>query len=233
MADPFLLRALNAAFFRASGGLKRPPMFDIDRTYPALRLLDRHAAEIRAELLPVLADRQRLPKYHEIDRIQADISDAGPKESAWRVFVLKWPAGGVEANRARCPRTAALLDEVPGVVSAFFSVLEPGKSVPAHDGPYLGYLRYHLALKVPASNPPKIRIKDHWHTWVEGQSILFDDSWNHEVVNRSDEVRVVLIVDVLRPMPWLYRLINWVALRALGPISDEARLAAANIRKYS
>ena len=230
MAEPFLLRLLNAAFFRASRGTQRPAMFDIDATFPALRLLDRHCEEIRGELEPLLSERYKLPRYHEIDRIQADISGDAP--GAWRVFMLKWPAGGVEANRNRCPRTAALLDQIPNVASAFFSILEPGKSVPAHDGPYLGLLRYHLALKVPSINPPSIRIKDLVHTWVEGHSILFDDSWNHEVFNRADEVRVVLIVDVLRPMAWPHHLLNWGVLRLLGPISDEARAAAANIRKY-
>jgi aspartyl/asparaginyl beta-hydroxylase (cupin superfamily) len=232
MADPFLLRALNSAFRRAAGGNARPPMFDIDATYPALRVLDRHKDEIRDEMLPLLAERHRLPKYHDVDRNQAAISAEAANGQAWRVFVLKWLAGGAEANRARCPRTAKLLDQVPGVISAFFSVLEPGKSVPAHDGPYLGYLRYHLALKVPAQNPPSIRIKDRVHTWVEGHSILFDDSWNHEVHNVSDDTRVVLIVDVFRPMSWHLHLLNWVALRLLGPLSDEARMAAANIRKY-
>ncbi|MBI5716935.1 MAG: aspartyl/asparaginyl beta-hydroxylase domain-containing protein [Burkholderiales bacterium] len=228
-----LLRTLNYAFFLEAGGEQRPAFFDIDATYPALRLLDRHRDEIRRELEPLLAERGRIPQYHEVDRTQADISGQGAADKAWRVFMLKWVAGGVAANRARCPRTAALLDGVPGVISAFFSILEPGKCVPAHDGPYLGYLRYHLALKVPAENPPSIRIKDTTHTWVDGGSILFDDSWNHEVYNGASEMRVVLIVDVPRPMRWPYRLANWAALRLLGPLSDEARLAAKNIRKYA
>ena len=208
-------------------------MFDIDATYPSLRLLDQNKDQVREEMLPLLDDRARLPRYHDVDRVQAYIAAETNQGQAWRVFMLKWIAGGVEANRARCPRTSALLDKVPGVISAFFSVLEAGKSVPAHDGPYLGYLRYHLALKVPARNPPSIRIKDRWHTWVEGGSILFDDSWNHEVQNLSDDIRVVLIVDVLRPMRWYLHLLNWAALRVLGPLSDEARQAAANIRKFS
>jgi hypothetical protein len=33
--------------------------------------------------------------------------------------------------------------------AAFFSILDAGKSAPAHDGPYCGYLRYHLGLIVP------------------------------------------------------------------------------------
>jgi aspartyl/asparaginyl beta-hydroxylase (cupin superfamily) len=232
MANAYLLRTLNSAFRREAGGDARPPFFDIDATFPELRLLDRHVNEIRAELEPLLVERGRMPKYHEVDGNQADISAETATGQAWRVFMLKWMAGGDEANRARCPRTAALIDELPGVVSAFFSVLEPGKSVPAHDGPYLGYLRYHLALKVPTDKPPSIRIKDRVHTWVEGGSILFDDSWNHEVYNESSQVRVVLIVDVLRPMRWPFHFANWLALRVLGPLSDEVRATAANIRKY-
>jgi aspartyl/asparaginyl beta-hydroxylase (cupin superfamily) len=46
-----------------------------------------------------------------------------------------------------------------------------------------------------------MRVKDRYHTWREGESLLFDDSWNHEVVNESDGIRVILIVDILRPMP--------------------------------
>jgi Aspartyl/Asparaginyl beta-hydroxylase len=63
-----------------------------------------------------------------------------------------------EKNRARCPATCAALAKVPGVLQAFFSVLEPGKSVPLHDVPYLGDLRYHLGLRVPSEDPPQIRV---------------------------------------------------------------------------
>jgi aspartyl/asparaginyl beta-hydroxylase (cupin superfamily) len=57
-----------------------------------------------------------------------------------------------------------------------------------------------LALRVPKNNPPKMRVKDEFYLWEEGKSIVFDDSLEHEVYNKSDETRVVLIVDFLRPM---------------------------------
>jgi hypothetical protein len=38
--------------------------------------------------------------------------------------------------------------------------------------------------------------------------VLFDDSWNHEVVNESTGERIVLIVDVLRPMPLPQTIVN-------------------------
>ena len=82
------------------------------------------------------------------------------------------------------------------------------KSVPAHCGRHYYYLRYHTAFYVPKKDPPSIRIKDQHYTWIEGESVLFDDSWDHEVKNDSDEIRVVLIVDVLRPMPFAFSFVN-------------------------
>ena len=47
-----------------------------------------------------------------------------------------------------------LVAGIPNLFQAFFSILEPGKSIPAHEGPYCGYLRYHLGLIVPEESPP-------------------------------------------------------------------------------
>jgi aspartate beta-hydroxylase/beta-hydroxylase len=80
--------------------------------------------------------------------------------------------------------------------------------VPAHWGPYRGYIRYHLGLIVPDHDPPTLRVRDQYHTWQEGKSILFDDSWEHEVTNTSTSDRVVLIVDIRRPMSLPLRSLN-------------------------
>ena len=228
-----LIGALNRMFAREAGGAQRPPFFDIDKTYPALRLLDRNQAVIRQELDGVLGTKEKIPRYHEVSKSETYISGTVDPDKSWRVFMLLWVAGGVGANQARCPQTTALLRQVPGVLQAFFSILDAGKSIPAHDGPYVGYLRYHLALKVPNANPPSMRVKDKVHTWAEGHSILFDDSWNHEVTNKSNEVRVVLIVDVLRPMGWKNHAINWLVTRVLARYSEEAREAKANLARFS
>ena len=107
---------------------------------------------------------------------------------------------------------------MPGVLQAFFSVLEPGKSIPLHDGPYIGYLRYHLGVHVPKEDPPMIRVADHPYVWKDGESVLLDDSWPHEVINHSREPRVVLIVDLPRPLPLVPRLVNAALLWGLaGP----------------
>ncbi len=195
-------------FYHLAGGKKRPVTFDIDKTSPALRALDTNWEIIRDEVLGILPEKDKIPGYHELDRGQGRIARPTATGASWKVFMLEAMGVKPEENRQKCPRTAELLDGIPNLYAAFFSILDPGKSIPAHDGPYCGYLRYHLGLIVPENNPPTMRVKDRYHTWRPGESLLFDDSFNHEVVNKSDGVRVILIVDVLRPMPFFAQFLN-------------------------
>lgn len=227
------LRLLNRVYRRAVKGDSRPAFYDIDETCPALRSLDQNYAIIREEMEAVLAEPARIPHYHQISPKETYISGTVDPDKAWRVFMLVTAAGIPRTNQARCPRTTALIQQIPGVIDAFFSILEPGKSIPAHCGDYMGYLRYHLGLRVPQHNPPSIRVKDQHHTWVEGQSVVFDDSWEHEVYNKSDAPRVVLIVDFFRPMPWPAHALNWFAVRKLSRYSEEAKQAMDQIEKYA
>jgi aspartyl/asparaginyl beta-hydroxylase (cupin superfamily) len=196
-----LLDGVNGVFDLYTGGKRRPVFFNVETTCPPLRELDQDWPAIREELLALLSEKASIPRYHDVDRMQYGISGRVDPEKDWKVFYLYAMGEKPAANRARCPRTSELLDHVPGLFQAFFSILDGGKSVPAHCGPYRGYLRYHLGLVVPEKDPPSIRIKDQHYTWQEGQSILFDDSWEHEVFNQSQSDRVVLIVDIRRPMP--------------------------------
>ena len=174
-----------------------------------------HQAEIKEELEAILPAKPSMPRYHEVDFTQFSVSGKFDRDKDWKVFMLYAMGERPAANRSLCPRTCALLDEVPDLFQAFFSILDGGKSIPRHTGPYRGYLRYHLALKVPTKNPPSLRVKDQWYVWQEGKAILFDDSLHHEVVNKADDMRVVLIVDVLRPMPRVAHFVNRLMTRVV------------------
>jgi aspartyl/asparaginyl beta-hydroxylase (cupin superfamily) len=206
-----LLIPLNKFYDLHVGGARRPVFYDIAATRPELLELDRHYPVIREELLGILPDKRAIPRYHELDEMQYNISARVDPEKDWKVYPLDIMGVRPPAFCARCPRTTALLDGIPGLFEAFFSILEGGKSIPAHEGPYRGYLRYHLGLVVPETDPPSIRLKDQVYTWKEGQSVLFDDSWEHEVYNRSGGDRVVLIVDIRRPMPQPFDAVNRLA----------------------
>lgn len=224
---------LNGRYRKSAGGDNRPAFYDIDKTYPSLRILDKNYDVIRDEMEAVLAYKARIPRYHDIGAAETYISGTVDPDKDWKVFMLQCIMGAPKTNQAKCPRTTALIQQIPNVYQAFFSILDPGKSIPAHNGRYLGYLRYHLGLRVPKNNPPSMRVKDQIHTWEERRSILFDDSLNHEVYNKSDDLRVVLIVDVLRPMPLHLHAANWLFTRVLCRQSEEGKQALALIEKYS
>ena len=83
--------------------------------------------------------------------------------------------------------------------------------------PYKGVLRYHLGIIVPKdAEACRIRVGDDFRHWQEGKSLIFDDTFNHEVWNDTDETRVVLFVDVLRPLPEPYATINRWIVKAIG-----------------
>lgn len=171
--------------------------------FPWAKELEAHTEEIRAELLELLHG-QRLPSLVDVLPGEEEIGD-----DLWKVFLFRVWGKDVEENRRLCPRTSELLDDVPEMTTAFFSILEPGKHVPPHRGPFRGVLRYHLGLLIPP--PPdscRIRVGTEIRTWQEGESLIFDDTIEHEVWNDSDQPRVVLFLDIKRRLPLPIRWIN-------------------------
>jgi aspartyl/asparaginyl beta-hydroxylase (cupin superfamily) len=199
--------------YKCAGGENRQVFYDIEKTAPALRNLEKNYSIIKNEVERLLESKRNLPSYHDLDPKQFAISAGGNKK--WKVFLLYAMGAKPKANRALCPQTSALLDKIPNLFEAFFSILEAGKSVPAHNNSYCGMLRYHLGLIVPSENPPRIRIKDQFYTWREGESVLFDDCWEHEVFNESKGDRVVLLVDVLRPLPLPVHILNLLFVKGM------------------
>jgi aspartyl/asparaginyl beta-hydroxylase (cupin superfamily) len=195
----FLKNLANGYLGRYVDPPRRPTFFDIKSFYPELDVVTQAYPVIRREFEALIAEAPELPQYHEIDATERSISATTPKR--WTVFMLEILGHKPEANRARCPETCRVLAQVPNLIEAFFSILEPGKSIPEHEGPYLGYLRYHLGLRVPKDDPPKLIVNRQDYVWKEGEAVLFDDSWPHSVVNHAKEMRAVLIVDVRRPLP--------------------------------
>ena len=89
-------------------------------------------------------------------------------------------------NRARCPRTCAVLDKVPRPYEhSFFSAVAPGTHIAKHNGPTNKKLRCHLPLVVPRGGECTMRVGDVVIPFVEGKCFVFDDSFEHEVWNHT------------------------------------------------
>jgi beta-hydroxylase len=118
----------------------------------------------------------------------------------WRSFFL-WGYGyRIEENIARCPRTVAAVAKIPNLNSAFFSILAPGTHIPAHRGVTKGLITCHLGLIVPRDGDVRMRVDDRIVRWAEGETLVFDDTYDHEVWNDTENTRVVLLIQFRRPL---------------------------------
>lgn len=188
------------------------PFFDAEK-FPWAREVEAAYPEIKRELLAVLAEPEAIPEFKNVSEEQERIS----KGRAWRTFIFQIYGHQYEANCARCPNTVAALQKIPGLKTAMFSIFEPGTHLSPHRGPFKGVLRYHLALKVP-KDPMScgITVGGETRHWEEGKSLVFDDTFEHEAWNRSDETRVVLFVDFLRELPFPVSSLNQGMISLIG-----------------
>ena len=111
-------------------------------------------------------------------------------------------------NMKLCPTLSSLLPD--DVSTAFFSILEPGKTIPSHYGPFKGILRYHLGLIVPKGC--FISVDSQIYEWKEGEGVLFDETYKHFVKNDTNYYRVILFLDIRRPLtfPMVNNFIMWL-----------------------
>jgi len=169
--------------------------------------------DVREELEQVLAGQQPVPSFESVSEEQARIV----QPERWRTFFFYAYGHRVEAGCMRCPKTAALLDSIPGMSTAMFSILTPGTRITPHRGPFKGVLRYHLGLVVPP-DPERcaIRVAEETRSWQEGRGLVFDDTNEHEAWNETDEVRVVLFVDFLRELRFPLSALNRGMIRLIG-----------------
>jgi aspartyl/asparaginyl beta-hydroxylase (cupin superfamily) len=70
--------------------------------------------------------------------------------------------------------------------------------IPSHRGSVNGRLIVHLPLIVP-ENCGYLRVGEDQRSWEEGKLLIFDDTFDHEARNDSDQTRVVLIFDIWNP----------------------------------
>lgn len=191
-----LLRGTLMDFLAAQSRIPDAPVFDND-LFPWAEGVRGQWQTLRAELDRLLEQRNALPSFQEISPDQARIST----DDQWKTFWLHAFGERMEFGRELCPATSAVLDQIPGLSNAFFSILGPGKHIPRHRGVTKGLVRCHIGLRVPDSPEPcLIQVDDMDCHWQEGGMFFFDDTYPHEVWNETEGERAVLLFDIERPM---------------------------------
>jgi len=196
---------------------------DYHQQYPKLRLLEEGYPLIRQECEKLLGIKDKIT---DIKVLGGNYTTGGIHVIKWKSFMLK-SGKFIPENTKMCPQTTAILRKIPGVYTAFFSILDPHQYVTPHWGYYKGFLRYHLGVIIPNNNEDHacyLRVNGNrsdnqkrdraliengqkYH-WKNGEGVVFDDTYLHDAENGSGEVRVVLWVDIRRKMPLPFDLIN-------------------------
>jgi aspartate beta-hydroxylase len=172
--------------------------------FPWHDALEAAVDDVREELQSVLAEQSLeaflgAPPPGE----QAMLQSSGTQPAAWDAYFFYRHGQRYDAHAAACPRTAALLDHLPltrirdHAPETLFSVLSPGTHILPHTGVTNVRLVTHLPLIVPSDCA--LRVGGVMHVWQEGRCVTFDDTFEHEAWNRSNETRVVLILDSWNP----------------------------------
>jgi aspartate beta-hydroxylase len=199
--------------------IKGPPILDADEYFPEAALFAAAWQDIRDETVPLVARLHSVPRFHEIMREQEAISINDNRD--WRIFVLKGYGISSAKNMEACPRLAAIVNAVPSVLSASISFMAPHKHIPSHRGPFRGVIRYYLGLSIPLREDGRaaavLKVDGTEYRVKDGEWLLWDDTYPHEVLNNSDSVRSVLVLDVWRrDMPLDMKLFSKLLIGLVG-----------------
>lgn len=163
------------------------------RQFPFVKFLEDHYRTIRSEIDAIMdpAARGFRPVKEE------DLVGSG----SWEELVFYEGGQRFEKACRLLPATSRIVSSIPEIVNGPGAVglswLRPGTHIRPHCGPTNAVLRGHLGIKVPPDC--SMRVRDETVIWEEGKCVVFDHSYEHEVWNRSNESRVVLLFDMFHP----------------------------------
>lgn len=168
--------------------------------------LEEATAGIRREASALLADGARFEPFLGKSAPGAGssyLAGSGDSRPRWDAHFFWRHGDRYDANCAKASFTAFQLDGLPlGRVpghgpECLFSILGPGSEIQRHTGVTNTRVVTHLPLIIPRDCA--IRVAGVVHEWKPGRCLSFDDTFEHEAWNRSDEIRVVLLFDTWNP----------------------------------
>ncbi|MCW3082754.1 MAG: hypothetical protein JWP12_120 [Bacteroidetes bacterium] len=122
-------------------------------------------------------------------------------QQKWKSFGLyAWGMSLSEERCKKCKKTIEILKKLPGLVTIMVGVMEPHSKINGHRGDTDAIYRCHLPLVVPGTLPEiGFQVEEEKKSWVNGKLMVFNDAQFHQAWNDTDQRRVVLIFDVIKP----------------------------------
>jgi len=166
-------------------GLAASPVHD-RHDHPWTELVRRASADIREEL-------QAVQRSFLLARYAAP---ENPKP--WTTYYFYLEGRPVAEHLAACPRTAALLSQIPhNGFHVCFSAIEPGGTLDPHTGPTNASLTAHLGLA--DCDGARLWVADRHADYRDDEVLVFDDSFVHWVEHRGPRTRYTLMITFWHP----------------------------------
>lgn len=150
----------------------------------------------------------------------------GPNEG-WKSFLFYDEEANVVPGASKYfPKIASLLEEMRRenyIAKSHFSVLKAGASIAVHCGGINHELRMHYGLKIPDGDIA-IKVGGEVRKWKNGNVLVFDDTFPHEVWNNTGHDRFILHCRLQHPDLCKHE-------RELSYILDQELTKALEIRK--
>lgn len=206
------------------------PWFYNPADFPWTKILEDNAAVIREEVFQLLEEDAKPLKPYFINKGMA----FPPKH--WKTMGFLFWKFRMHRNCRKCPKTTRILESIPHLTAGSLSVLEPRSNINPHQGDTDAIVRCHLGLSIPGKIPEcGFQVGKEIHSWEEGKTLPFCDAHTHTAWNQTDQRRIIMILDVVRPeyahatnticshvlassvvqmmyqgLPWLNRAPGWV-----------------------
>lgn len=195
------------------------PYPDINENFPQHLLLENNWKVIQKEAL-TLYNLGKTTKV-KTDKFFETIAD-----DHWKKYYIKWYGDILDEAKTTCPETCKLISQIPSLHLCMFSILEPGAKITIHSGPSKGVLRYHLGLSVPKDTENCfISVGNIKYSWKDGKGVLLDDTYEHFVQNNTEELRIILLCDIQKPLKGkLNNKINTWICNKIGPLTFEQNI---------
>jgi aspartate beta-hydroxylase len=183
-------------------GLPATPYLDRS-LFPWIKDFESETSNIQSELRKLLVrpeNGERVFTSEELEQANLRGTDSAPSWTGY--YFYRYGERRVD-NCAACPHTASALAALPlsrvrgHGPEVLFSVFTPGTHLLPHRGVTNTRLVGHLPLIIPKDCA--LNVGGEIHTWTEGRTVIFDDTYEHEAWNRSNSTRVVLIFDIWSP----------------------------------
>ncbi|WP_263141212.1 aspartyl/asparaginyl beta-hydroxylase domain-containing protein [Pseudomonas sp. RIT-PI-AD] len=201
------------------------------RDFPELDLLRDNWQTIRDEALQLFDEGYIRAALHDNEAGFGSFFKKG-----WKRFYLTWYDGPLPSAQQLCPKSVALVSQIPCIKGAMFTLLPGPGHLNPHRDPFAGSLRYHLGLSTPNSDACRIYVDGQPYAWRDGEDVMFDETYVHWVKNETEVTRVILFCDIERPLPEPMRTFNrWMSGilgRATAPQNVEGERVGAINRAY-